>query len=165
VASPPRIWVDFTSTFLSAFVLSNLRNLSNLWIMSRGRAARLLPLSSTDVAIPDKLYFRIGEVSELTRTKAFVLRFWETEFTSLRPVKGKSGHRLYRRKDVELIFRIRRLLYEKGFTIEGARRHLASDGKNPAEQTHLFHSPPDMAEIKAIRQELQTVLTMLSRKC
>jgi len=99
--------------------------------MSRGRAARLLPLSSTDVAIPDKLYFRIGEVSELTRTKAFVLRFWETEFTSLRPVKGKSGHRLYRRKDVELIFRIRRLLYEKGFTIEGARRHLASDGKNP----------------------------------
>ena len=83
------------------------------------------------MAIPDKLYFRIGEVSELTRTKAFVLRYWETEFPSLRPVKGKSGHRLYRRKDVELIFQIRRLLYEKGFTIEGARRHLASEGKNP----------------------------------
>jgi DNA-binding transcriptional MerR regulator len=133
--------------------------------MYRGRAARLIEVSAADVAIPDKLYFRIGEVSELTRTKAFVLRYWETEFPSLRPVKGKSGHRLYRRKDVELIFQIRQLLYEKGFTIEGARRHLASDGKIPAAQTHLFQSPLDAAEIKAIRQELQTILTMLSRKC
>ena len=58
-------------------------------------------MTSADVAIPDKLYFRIGEVSGLTRTKAFVLRYWETEFPSLRPVKSKSGHRLYRRKDVE----------------------------------------------------------------
>jgi DNA-binding transcriptional MerR regulator len=133
--------------------------------MSRGRIARLIQVSPTDVAIPDKLYFRIGEVSELTHTKAFVLRYWETEFSSLRPVKGRSGHRLYRRKDVELIFQIRRLLYEKGFTIEGARRHLASDGKTPAEQKHLFQSPLDVGELKAIRQELQTVLTMLSRKC
>jgi DNA-binding transcriptional MerR regulator len=133
--------------------------------MSRGRAARLLPVSPTDVAIPDKLYFRIGEVSELTHTKAFVLRYWETEFPSLRPVKGKSGHRLYRRKDVELIFQIRRLLYEKGFTIEGARRNLAGDGRNPAAQTYLFKSPLDVAELKAIRQELRTILTILSRKC
>src|SRR5208282_1796584 len=133
--------------------------------MSRGRAARLIPVSTTDVAIPDKLYFRIGEVSELTRTKAYVLRYWETEFPGLRPVKSKSGHRLYRRKDVESIFEIRRLLYEKGFTIEGARRHLASNSKTPAEQAHLFHSPLDKAELKAIRHELQTVLTMLSRKC
>ena len=133
--------------------------------MSRGRAAGLIAVSPTDVAIPDKLYFRIGEVSRLTRTKAFVLRYWETEFPSLRPVKGKSGHRLYRRKDVELIFQIRRLLYEKGFTIEGARRQLASDGKNPAEQTHLFQSSLDRKELRAIRQELQTVLTILSRKC
>jgi DNA-binding transcriptional MerR regulator len=133
--------------------------------MSRGRAARLIPLSPAIVTIPDKLYFRIGEVSELTHTKAFVLRYWETEFSSLRPVKGKSGHRLYRRKDVELIFQIRRLLYEKGFTIEGARRHLASDSKNHAEQRQLFQSPMDMMELKVIRQELQTVLTILSRKC
>jgi len=125
----------------------------------------LIPFSPADVAIPDKLYFRIGEVSELTRTKAFVLRYWETEFPSLRPVKGNSGHRLYRRKDVALIFQIRRLLYETGFTIEGARRYLASDGKNPAEQTPLFQSAVDVAGIKAIRQELQTILTMLSRKC
>ena len=133
--------------------------------MSRSRAARLIQIPPADAPIPDKLYFRIGEVSELTRTKAFVLRYWETEFPSLRPVKGNSGHRLYRRKDVELIFQIRRLLYEKGFTIEGARRYLASDGKNPAEQTPLFQSAVDVAGIKAIRQELQTILTMLSRKC
>jgi DNA-binding transcriptional MerR regulator len=133
--------------------------------MSRGRAARLIPLSPTNVTIPDKLYFRIGEVSELTHTKAFVLRYWETEFSALRPVKGKSGHRLYRRKDVELIFQIRKLLYEKGFTIEGARRYLASDSKSPAEQKELFQSPMDIKELQAIRQELQTVLTMLSRKC
>ena len=125
----------------------------------------MIPVSSADVAIPDKLYFRIGEVSELTGTKAFVLRYWETEFPSLRPVKSNSGHRLYRRKDVELIFEIRRLLYEKGFTIEGARRHLAREGRGPAEQRRLFGSPVDGAELKAIRRELQTVLTMLSRKC
>jgi DNA-binding transcriptional MerR regulator len=133
--------------------------------MPRGRAARLIPVSASDVVIPDKLYFRIGEVSELTRTKAFVLRYWETEFSGLRPVKAKSGHRLYRRKDVELIFHIRQLLYEKGFTIEGARRYLASNGKTAAEQKHLFQSPVDIKQLKAIRQELQTVLTMLSRKC
>src|ERR1017187_42491 len=110
--------------------------------MSRGRAARLIPVPLTDAPIPDKLYFRIGEVSELTRTKAFVLRYWETEFSSLRPVKSKSGHRLYRRKDVELIFQIRRLLYEKGFTIEGARRHLASAGKSRSEEhTSELQSP------------------------
>jgi DNA-binding transcriptional MerR regulator len=133
--------------------------------MSRRRAARLTQHTPTDVAIPDKLYFRIGEVSELTRTKAFVLRYWETEFPSLRPVKGKSGHRLYRRKDVEMIFQIRRLLYEKGFTIEGARRNLVSQRKNPPEQTHLFQTSVDMGQIKSIRQELQTILTMLKRRC
>jgi len=133
--------------------------------MSRGRAARLLEVSPTDVVIPDKLYFRIGEVSELTHTKAFVLRYWETEFPSLRPVKSKSGHRLYRRKDVELIFEIRRLLYEQGFTIAGARRHMATDGKPSAVQEKLFQSPLDVNEIRAIRDEVQTILTMLKRRC
>ena len=66
---------------------------------------------------------------------------------------------------MELIFQIRRLLYEKGFTIEGARRYLATDGKNAAEQKHLFPASVDRRELKAIRQELQTVLTILSRKC
>jgi DNA-binding transcriptional MerR regulator len=133
--------------------------------MPRGRAARLIEVSPAEVSIPDKLYFRIGEVSQLTRTKAFVLRYWETEFSALRPVKSKTGHRLYRRKDVEMIFQIRKLLYERGFTIEGARRHLASNGKATAAQAHLFQAPVDMAELKAIRQELQSVLTILKGKC
>ena len=142
-----------------------VRKLRNLRGMPRGRAARLAPVSSSDAVIPDKLYFRIGEVSELTHTKAFVLRFWETEFSGLRPVKGSSGHRLYRRKDVELIFQIRKLLYEKGFTIEGARRFLAADAKAPIEQKTLFQTAVDMKQLKAIKQELHAVLTMLSRKC
>ena len=136
--------------------------------MARGRAeraARLLSNPTPEVAIPDKLYFRIGEVSELTQTKAYVLRYWETEFPTLRPVKSKSGHRLYRRKDVEMIFEIRGLLYDKGFTLEGARKYLASTDKNPPAQSQLFRSSLDAAELKAIRQELQTLLTMLSRKC
>ena len=133
--------------------------------MSRGRAARLTEAASPEGGIPDKLYFRIGEVSRLTHTKAFVLRFWETQFPSLRPVKGKSGHRLYRRKDVELIFQIRRLLYAKGFTIEGARRWLASEAKNSGGQKELFQPAVAPAELKAIREEMQSILTMLSRKC
>ena len=133
--------------------------------MPRGRAARLIPVSPANAVIPDKLYFRIREVSELTKTKAYVLRYWETEFPTLRPVKSKTGHRMYRRKDIEFVFEIRRLLYEKGFTIDGARKHLASSSKTPAAQAHLFQSSPDKAELKAINHELQSVLTMLSRKC
>ena len=133
--------------------------------MSRRRAARLSPASPAGEAIPDKLYFRIGEVSRLTRTKAFVLRYWETEFPTLRPAKSTSGHRLYRRKDVELIFEIRRLLYEKGFTIEGARKQLAANGKTSPKQPSLFAPVVAAAELKAIRRELETVLTMLKTKC
>lgn len=75
--------------------------------------------------IPEKSLFRIGEVSRLTETKTFVLRFWESEFPTLQPVKSPSGHRLYRREDIDTVFEIKRLLYEEGFTIAGARKHLA----------------------------------------
>jgi DNA-binding transcriptional MerR regulator len=78
--------------------------------------------------IPEKSLFRIGEVSRLTETKAFVLRFWESEFPMLQPVKSPSGHRLYRREDIETVLEIKRLLYEQGFTIAGARKHLAEQG-------------------------------------
>jgi DNA-binding transcriptional MerR regulator len=74
--------------------------------------------------IPGKELFRIGEVSRLTSTKQFVLRYWETEFPMLQPVKSPKGHRLYRREDVQTVLEIRRLLYDEGFTIAGARRHL-----------------------------------------
>src|ERR1700728_5469960 len=76
--------------------------------------------------IPDKLYFRIGEVSRLAEIKPYVLRFWETEFSSLGPKKSGKGHRLYRRKDVELVLEIKRLLYDNRYTIEGARKYLDS---------------------------------------
>jgi DNA-binding transcriptional MerR regulator len=75
--------------------------------------------------IPEKSLFRIGEVSRLTATKTFVLRYWESEFPMLQPIKSPSGHRLYRRGDIETVFEIKRLLYEEGFTIAGARKHLA----------------------------------------
>ena len=79
--------------------------------------------------IPDKLYFRIGEVARLAGIKPYVLRFWETEFPSLGPKKSGTGHRLYRRKEVELVLEIKRLLYEKRYTIEGARKFLETRGR------------------------------------
>jgi DNA-binding transcriptional MerR regulator len=82
-------------------------------------------------AIPEKNLFRIGEVSRLTSTKPFVLRFWETEFPMLQPVKSPKGHRLYRRQDIETVLVIKRLLYDEGFTIAGARRHLRDQPGEP----------------------------------
>ncbi len=79
--------------------------------------------------IPDKLYFRIGDVARLAGIKPYVLRFWETEFSGLGPKKSGTGHRLYRRKDVEMVLEIKRLLYEQRFTIEGARKFLETRAK------------------------------------
>src|SRR5579863_58505 len=78
----------------------------------------------SESTVPDKSLFRIGEVSRLTSTKPFVLRYWETEFPMLQPVKSPKGHRLYRREDIDTVFTIKRLLYDEGFTIAGARRLL-----------------------------------------
>src|SRR5271155_4452833 len=79
--------------------------------------------------IPDKLYFRIGEVAGLLAVEPYVLRYWESEFPRLAPKKSGTGHRLYRRKDVELLLKIKHLLYEKRYTIEGARQSLHNDSK------------------------------------
>ncbi len=76
--------------------------------------------------IPNKLYFRIGEVARLAGVKPYVVRFWETEFPALGPKKAGNGQRLFRRKDVELVLEIKRLLYEKRYTIEGARKFMES---------------------------------------
>src|SRR5438067_6916477 len=84
---------------------------------------------TTDVVIPEKLYFRIGEVASLCRLPAYVLRFWETEFPQLKPVKSSTGQRMYRRKEVETLLRIKQLLYEEGFTIAGARQQLRVESK------------------------------------
>jgi DNA-binding transcriptional MerR regulator len=112
--------------------------------------------------IPDKLYFRIGEVAGLLGVEPYVLRYWESEFPTLAPKKSGTGHRLYRRKDVELLFRIKHLLYEKRFTIEGARQTLhegrGSRMKAAAdEQGTLFAPDP----LPAIRDELAAILKLL----
>jgi DNA-binding transcriptional MerR regulator len=91
-----------------------------------GPEGRLASKSNVDPEIPDKLYFRIGEVAKLAGIKPYVLRFWESEFSGLGPKKSGSGQRLYRRKDVELVLEIKRLLYKERFTIEGARKTLES---------------------------------------
>src|ERR1700723_3782702 len=85
----------------------------------------------SESAIPAKDLFPVGEVSRLTSTKPFVLRFWETEFPMLQPVKSPKGHRLYRRQDIDTVFTIKRLLYNEGFTIAGARRHLRDQAAEP----------------------------------
>ncbi len=131
--------------------------------MARGHHSRAVRQSRAP--IPDKLYFRIGEVSEMAQTKPYVLRYWETEFPTLKPVKSRSGHRLYRRQDVETIFEIKRLLYERGFTIEGARRELGGNSKASGQQKDLFRSTLDHIQLKAIRRDLESILTILSRKC
>jgi DNA-binding transcriptional MerR regulator len=123
--------------------------------------------------IPDKLYFRIGEVARLAGIKPYVLRFWETEFPSLGPKKSGTGHRLYRRKEVEMVLEIKRLLYEKRFTIEGARKFLETRGKTeparsakaakPAKkaQAELFSAPATDAFLQDIRKELLEIVEML----
>jgi DNA-binding transcriptional MerR regulator len=86
----------------------------------------------------EKGLYRIGEVSRLTNLKPFVLRYWETEFPMLEPVKSPSGHRLYRQEDVDMVLRIKRLLYDEGFTIAGARRHLREQaGASDSEPAHV----------------------------
>jgi DNA-binding transcriptional MerR regulator len=128
--------------------------------------------------IPEKSLFRIGEVSRLTATKAFVLRYWESEFPTLQPVKSPSGHRLYRREDIETVFEIKRLLYDEGFTIAGARKHLAEQaaGGNPhpladaplhADPAPTKATPNSRAHRKFLldlHEELLAVLTLLERE-
>lgn len=88
--------------------------------------------SSPPVSIPDKLYFRIGDVSRLCSLPAYVLRFWESEFPQLKPNKGGTGQRLYRKRDIEVVLEIKRLLYDEGFTIPGARRLLSERRRSGA---------------------------------
>jgi len=116
--------------------------------------------------IPDKLYFRIGEVAKLCKLPAYVLRFWETEFPQLKPVKSSTGQRMYRQRDVESVLRIKKLLYEEGFTIAGARQQLKTENKPAAKQTGLpFPKSGRRNEgLKKVRQGLQEILVILKKK-
>ena len=119
------------------------------------------PNRSSEIIVPNKLYFRIGEVSELCRLPAYVLRFWETEFPQLKPVKSSTGQRMYRRKDVEAVLRIKKLLYEEGFTIAGARQQLRTESKIEKNQAPLPFPVQSSADLKRIRHGLQEILGML----
>lgn len=138
-------------------------------------AARPVP-----VDIPNKLYFRIGDVGRLTGIKAYVLRYWETEFPMLKPKKSGTNQRLYRRKDVEMVLEIKRLLYEQRFTIEGARTFLDHRRHTPkplapppqpvpqgSRQASLFPADPGALDqaikgLSGVRAELRSILELLS---
>jgi len=100
--------------------------------------------------IPDKLFFKIGEVCEIAGVEPYVLRFWETEFPNLAPAKAKGGHRVYKKKDVEMVLKIKELLYERGFTIAGARKQLTARNRDRV----LDH----------VREELKEILALLEKK-
>ena len=97
--------------------------------------------------IPEKLFFRIGEVCDLIKVQPHVLRYWETEFPMLAPQKNRAGQRVYRRKDVEMVFRIRDLLYEEKFTIAGAKKRLMDESRSGSVRAKLGEAlsadPPD----------------------
>src|SRR5690242_20382384 len=132
--------------------------------MTEKKVRRKKNAAAVDPVIPDKLYFRIGEVSSLCRLPAYVLRFWETEFPQLKPVKSSTGQRMYRRKDVENVLRIKQLLYEEGFTIPGARQHLRAEIKTDKKQTPLPFPARPASDLKYVRQGLRDILSLLSAR-
>ena len=120
--------------------------------------------------IPDKVYFKIGEVADIVGVKPYVLRYWETEFPMLQPIKSPSGHRLYRQEDVDMVLKIKRLLYDEGFTIAGARRHLREGGGADHEVAAVIppgHGATQLLNRKMLldlRDSLRAFLTLLERR-
>jgi DNA-binding transcriptional MerR regulator len=106
--------------------------------------------------IPDKLFFKISEVCDIVGVEPYVLRFWETEFPGLAPGKSKAGHRVYKRKDVENILRVKELLYDRGYTIAGARKQLS--------KSRTMRKEDRDAVLRQVRNGLQDILTLLRRK-
>jgi DNA-binding transcriptional MerR regulator len=116
--------------------------------------------------IPDKLYFRIGEVSRLCDIPAYVLRFWESEFPQLKPHKGGTGQRLYRRRDVETVLHIKSLLYDEGYTIPGARQVIKTEQRQKTSQLPLGIDagvPDTTPQLRKLHKELRELLAHLSR--
>ena len=126
-----------------------------------------------DRQIPNKLFFKIGEVCEITDTQPYVLRYWESEFSALAPAKNSSGQRIYRRRDIETILRIKQLLYEEGFTIAGAKKRLEAELTGKADTPSSMAALPEADEegvvadtrgaLKEIRDQLRDLLTLLDR--
>ena len=137
-----------------------------------------------DRQIPNKLFFKIGEVCEITDTQPYVLRYWESEFQALAPAKNSSGQRIYRRRDIETVLRIKQLLYDEGFTIAGAKKRLESEmsgrGETPAPGAPPSDTRPvsgngseasttpardeeARSALKQVREGLREILTLLDR--
>ena len=128
-----------------------------------------------DKKIPNKLFFKIGEVCEITDTQPYVLRYWESEFPALAPAKNSSGQRIYRRRDIETVLRIKQLLYDEGFTIAGAKKRLEAEMAGrvetpvPASPDGPTVAPPEaggadrVAALRQVREQLREILTLLER--
>jgi DNA-binding transcriptional MerR regulator len=126
-----------------------------------------------DKQIPNKLFFKIGEVCEITDTQPYVLRYWESEFPALAPAKNSSGQRIYRRRDIETVIRIKQLLYDEGFTIAGAKKRLDAELAGRAPTPNSQAAIPDEAptagnndnELRSalgqVREQLREILTLL----
>jgi len=121
------------------------------------------PPSGSD--IPDKLYFRIGEVARLCDVPAYVLRFWESEFPQLKPHKGGTGQRLYRRRDVETVLHIKSLLYDEGYTIPGARQVIKTEQRQKTSQLPLIEADAaDLTpQLRKLHKDMRDLLAHLSR--
>ncbi|HEY7412340.1 MAG TPA: MerR family transcriptional regulator [Vicinamibacteria bacterium] len=125
-----------------------------------------------DKAIPNKLFFKIGEVCEITDTQPYVLRYWESEFPALAPAKNSSGQRIYRRRDIETVLRIKQLLYEEGFTIAGAKKRLEAEqaGRVTTPNSAAANTPlpveegaPDLKlTLQEVKKQLREILTLLN---
>jgi DNA-binding transcriptional MerR regulator len=115
--------------------------------------------------LPDKLYFKIGEVSSLTGIEPYILRYWESEFKLIKPYRTKTNQRLYRKKDVEAIIKIKKMLYEQKFTIAGAKKKIKETPEHtPQAQMSLgFVNPEYVDLIKSTRNELQEIVSLLGK--
>jgi DNA-binding transcriptional MerR regulator len=127
-------------------------------VLTMPTAKRKQVLTQMEVVIPEKIYFRIGEVSELAKLPTYVLRFWETEFSQLRPTKSSTGQRMYRRRDVEFVMQIRKLLYEDGFTIAGARERLREGSRSAHSQEPVAAVQPSIEAATEVLAGEQTAL-------
>lgn len=113
--------------------------------------------------LPEKIYFKIGEVSEIVGVEPYVLRYWETEFDLLKPSKAPSKHRLYKKRDVELLLEIKRLLYSDGFTIEGARKKLKEARKEEKDQLKLpLAEQKYRSALVKLKKDLESLRRLLS---
>lgn len=115
----------------------------------------------TEINLPEKMYFKIGEVAELTDVKPHVLRYWESEFKLFRPGKSRTRQRLYRKKDIEVVFLLKDLLYNQGYTIAGARKKLVEQHPTPEEPMDLPSEVAALPILEEIHSDLIRLRAML----